>query len=321
MTAAQPRPELGQQTGRLMAPQPLSLDDILKPKLPVFATVGESIRLTFANLGSLFAVSWIWLLLVMLPVAMLPTWLMLQGMEQAQPDATAGQSPLPFPVDSLLFMTVVSVLAQLVVIVPLASIAVNWHRLILRGEPATTAKALRLDRPVWRYIGIAFLLFLMMVIPYAVQMALADQWLQLGTQRWELAAAVLVAAILVTLVLAVVGLRLSMILPGVAVENGDAQLSTAWQATRGHTLRLIAITLLISLVAMLASMVISFVSALIMLATGALDLEAASVTMPPLHQLIGMQVVMTLVNLVVGAVFLTFLSIGYRYFFERERVT
>jgi hypothetical protein len=47
-----------------------------------------------------------------------------------------------------------------------ASIAVNWHRFILRDEVGQSA--IRLDRPVWRYAGNSLLAVLLSVFPVAV---------------------------------------------------------------------------------------------------------------------------------------------------------
>src|SRR5215831_1174888 len=127
-------------------------------KLPVWQSVRASYAIVTRNLGQFARIVWLWLLL-MVPVHVALGWLV-----QAIPAAAGSQAAfgwvravaeaLPLPIE-LPFM---------------ASIAVAWHRLVLRQERVTRPAYLRFDRVVWRYTLCSFALFLM---PRAVPVSCA----------------------------------------------------------------------------------------------------------------------------------------------------
>ena len=119
-------------------------------KLPVWQTVGACYATVARNLGQLVRISWLWLL-IMLPVYAVTHWLAPDRLEMP-----------PRPLRDAL------VVLPLIVELPfLGSIAVAWHRLILREEWVTRAIYLRLDKPVWLYALYSFALWALAYGPLA----------------------------------------------------------------------------------------------------------------------------------------------------------
>ncbi|HEU4381581.1 MAG TPA: hypothetical protein VFR73_23670, partial [Hyphomicrobiaceae bacterium] len=126
----------------------------------------------------------------------------------------------------------------------LASIAVVWHRFILRQERVTRLVCLRLDRTVWRYALFSFLFLLLMLVPWYFVIPL----LLLGIVALD-EAAVLWAILFLPLAFLVVP-RFSLVLPAAALGE-RLSLRQAWRNTRGNTLRLALATALCTLPAAL----------------------------------------------------------------------
>ncbi len=275
-------------------------------KLPVFATVGEAVEFTFSNLGTLIAISWKWLLLVLIPATLIPGWIMISSLEALAQAPAPGTPQPPIPDETMRSLAAVSVIASLATIPALASIAVNWHRFVLRRERATGLSGLRLDAPVWRYIGVGLLLMLLTMMPFLV---LAPDQLQPGATR--IRPEVIIGLLVVSLVLSVVALRLSMVLPGVAVQNPNARLANVWRATRGHTWRLLAIVLVIAVAAYLALLVVGLI---------VLGVLESGTKEPPIAAMSTMMLVSFVLNHLFGVVVLSFMSIGYRHFYESGQI-
>jgi len=103
------------------------------PKLPVWQTVRASYAIVGRNLRQLVRICWMWVL-IMVPVYMGLDWLAETWAGESGARATHRwlreiAAALPSPVD-LPF---------------LASIAVAWHRLVLREERVTRVAYVRLD--------------------------------------------------------------------------------------------------------------------------------------------------------------------------------
>ena len=200
------------------------------PKLPVWRTVGACYATVFRNFSQLLRISWLWLL-IMLPV-------------YAAAQRIISPSPA-YEMDGFL----ISMLPSVLELPALASIAVAWHRLVLRQEHVQGAMYLRLDRVVWWYAAI-LLFFLVLTVgplvfagtrlstlpgypdnPQAVLMPLL--------QAYASIAAFLGIGIFVLP-------RLSLVLPAGALGE-QMTLGEAWRATRGNTWRLAWASLLCSL--------------------------------------------------------------------------
>lgn len=114
----------------------------------------------------------------------------------------------------------VQLVSGLVSIIAVCSMAVSWHRFILRDE---LGPAFRLDGNVMRYAGNTILIMLVMVVPSLL----------------------LIASILILPAMAAVALpalvllggtitRLSVKLPAVALGNRSFGFRNAWEATAGN---------------------------------------------------------------------------------------
>ena len=135
--------------------------------------------------------------------------------------------------------------------VPLASIAVAWHRILLFDERDKSAVYLRLDWLVLSYFGFAVLLYAISLAPvFFVRgvgqlMALttdiettgtagdaATPGFMLGPSAQSIISGLQVIAVLIFLALSA---RLSVMLPGKAIGDGGQTIKATWEATRSHT--------------------------------------------------------------------------------------
>jgi hypothetical protein len=118
--------------------------------LPVGAAFSHSINSTINNLKFAFHVSWPWLI-VLLPVSIFTN--VYFQLHPFQPNT------VPDVQSSLL-----ALLSAVIEIVVFASIAVAWHRYILKDEvPQSIGQRLRVDSVVLRYVGNTILIWLRML--------------------------------------------------------------------------------------------------------------------------------------------------------------
>ena len=209
--------------------------------VPVFV---EVLRGTIDNLGAAFRMAWPWLLLLVpLQIAAI--------LYQARQTASAHE-------DWGLGTSLVSIGCMLIAFLAGASIAVNWHRYLLLDEEA--AERLRVDRPVWRYIGNGLLLmlplFILMIVfvtPMTVIFGLAFLEDELATADVWLTVAILLG----TLVPLAVLQRLSLKFPAVAIGRDDYGFRDSWRGTRGYFLRILGFTLLSTALSLPAAVLFS----------------------------------------------------------------
>lgn len=174
-----------------------------------------------------------------------------------------------------------------------SSIAVNWHRYILRDQmPGSMAEILRLDAPVWRYASFTLLNILIVMLPAG---------LLLGLNMALLPAIPL--AVVAVVIAAVVLLRLSLVLPAIALGRSDFGYRDALAATEGQMLPLTGL-LFVNLAIIFA-----------LLAGFALLLMVASALPLPLSALIA-AIVSLLANLVLAIFSVSLLSSLYGFYIE-----
>ena len=129
------------------------------------------------------------------------------------------------------------VIVWIVLLVTWLWIAVGWHRFVLLEEEASVVPPLRVDRMLG-YLGKSILItLLLMVVAVPLGMVagmLIGPMLVKATSGGAAIFALGLFALVVYLPLAVIGLRLSSVLPGVALEPG-MPLFKGWEATRGQT--------------------------------------------------------------------------------------
>jgi hypothetical protein len=96
-------------------------------KLPFWRTLGEAYGVWFKNLPELIRIAWLWIL-IMAPIVGLFMWWQAPITMEVMQNARAGKLD-PDPALSALMQVI-----NLVIILPiLSSIAVAWHRLLLRN--------------------------------------------------------------------------------------------------------------------------------------------------------------------------------------------
>jgi hypothetical protein len=200
------------------------------PKLPLFRTVGQAYALWARHFSDLIRICWLWMLLMVPILAIWDWWQTAQVAEFVQ-GIHAGQPHVdPHPA-----LTWVSVFVSKLIMLPaLASVAVAWHRLLLRDEYPGPGFYLRLDRIVAGYAMLAFLIGLIITVPSAV-IAVLPQIMTGGTTAAVvqfLVNAAMIAAIFIVP-------RLSLVLPGIALGREDATLATAWRISKRNTWRMI----------------------------------------------------------------------------------
>ena len=224
------------------------------PKLPVWQSVRASYAIVARNLGQLVRMCWLWVL-IMVPVYAAMDWL--EGTWSRQFGAQAAYhwmleitAALPSPVD-LPF---------------LSSIAVAWHRLVLRRERVTQPAYVRLDGVVWRYALYA-LVFLLLergtLICFVLAQNLATEADFMDSTRLliELLGAPAATAAVIAIGLLVLP-RLSLVMPATALGE-RLSLRHAWRITRGNTLRLGMATALCMLPAVTLAMLVPLLMLLV----------------------------------------------------------
>jgi hypothetical protein len=266
-------------------------------KLPLFRTVGQAYALWARNFSDLIRICWLWMLL-MVPILAIWDWWqaaqaaeILQGIHAGQPFAD------PHPV-----LTWGSVLVSKLIMLPaVASVAVAWHRLLLRDEHPGTGFYLRLDRIVAGYAILAFLIGLIITLPSTAIMVLP----QIMTAGGGVTAVVIFQLLVnVAMIVAIfIVPRLSLVLPGIALGRDDATLATAWRLSKRNTWRMVwaSFFCLLPLIAISGG-----ISSWLLLSS------------PD-------RAVVTLVSLVIGLLWIPggmisvgMLSLAYRHFFEQR---
>jgi hypothetical protein len=293
-------------------------------KLPVWQTVGDCYATVARNLGQLVRIGWLWLL-IMIPVYAALLWLhrvveedvvLLEWqMDLALRGWDAAAAAAAVALD---YATVVVTFVSLVVESSfLASIAVAWHRLLLRQERVTAAAYLRLDRRVWLYALYSLLLALLTALLAICAVLVANQdslmWttvavlgglgtmlLLLGIQTLGQAMAVLAAVAAVLLVLP----RLSLVLPALALGERLSP-EQAWRISRANTLRVGLATFLCALPALVPTLAFLWWAW-----TGGSDQSQAAYVVR--------QVVHSLCYAVLVIFGVTLLSLAYRFFTARQ---
>ena len=173
-------------------------------KLSPFKAISHSLNAVFNYRTMALRLGMFWIPLLFL-IGLAEWLLMPQGAISEQP----GFNP---------FFETVSAIAGLAAF---SSLAVSWHRFILRDELSSPT---RLDRPVWRYAGNSLLIMLVVLVPVVI-VALVLSRLPPG-----------LSVLLVPLALAAgtVATRLCIKLPAVALGNDSFTFRDAWRISEGN---------------------------------------------------------------------------------------
>ncbi len=245
--------------------------------LPVWQTIIDAYRATFANWRYAIRISWAWLILTFA----------LDALREALTSDQASRS-------ILLWVTVAMLYS-----IPLSSLAVAWHRKLLREESFDDRVYLRLDLTVWRYFVYVALLDLILAalfVALLIPSLIATQWTPPAS---------IYALFVVPLLLALLAFfRLSTLLPGLALGREHMSFQDAWHRTRGNTLRIFLGTVLCTLGPGLVTLPVE-------MAVGEIkpSLSLAFVAWAAFDGI---------TSLMVGFFALSFLSFSYRFFFMSE---
>lgn len=266
------------------------MTDRLSPtKLPLWRTIAVAYATTFRELPQLIRIVWLWLIVLSALIAA-STWLLWDASSSERTVDWAGA---------------VGILGS---IVAASSMAVAWHRLVLKDEHVDSSY-LRLDRVVVRYIVYSVLFYAVLSLPFMPFVLFVPPHDSLASpsdlEVEANAAACLVCFGLPALFLIgfLVAGRLALVLPGIALGDGAGPtFAEAWRRTRNNTWRLL---------------VGGFATAL--------PLLAAVIALPYGSEIqSGWEYAVTAVAVEVlgatlGMVAITYLSLAYRHFFGEHR--
>ncbi len=201
-------------------------------KLPVTRALGHAIKSTTDNISFAFHISWPWMLLLLPLNVAVNLYLVFKGVQDAK-FLTAQSFLLIIP------LAIASIVAY-------CSIAVNWHRYVLLDEVAEGWQRLRVDSLMWRYIGNAILIGLILFAGGFVAILVFSLvgW-GLGAAVGEASLIVIVPSVLVLYAYALVSAyRLAVKLPSVALGRNDFFMRDAWRATAGNFWQILGLVLL-----------------------------------------------------------------------------
>lgn len=259
--------------------------DTKQPLLPVFATIEQSYGLAWQHRRDYWQIARWWVLLT-LPFYFIFNWLTWSEME-------AVLCPQPgHEIVNATSSLVVGAIHALTFILVGASIAVAWHRLVLRGEPVPSGRYLGYGPLVKTYALFGFYLFLMSEIPLFV-MSTASRDLD------GVYAAIVFGVFLSMFVILFYMVRIMVKLPAIAVENEEATVMEVLRRTRWNFWRLLWGMVFTVAPSIVVSMFVPLVC------TGNMK-GAVYYTIMHYTYLI-----------VVMPIMLSFLSLSYQFFFER----
>src|SRR6266853_1787472 len=134
---------------------------VAPPKLRLWRTVGQAYAVWARNFQDLIRTAWLWMLLTA-PVLAIFFWWEEPHLMETMRLTRAGT---PFADPEPLLTLVSQIVGQLILLPALASVAVAWHRLLLRDEHPDPGIYLRLDSIVVGYAILAFWIGLITLAP------------------------------------------------------------------------------------------------------------------------------------------------------------
>ncbi len=176
--------------------------------LPVTMIAKAAYKAVFHPFKSFLSRTWAWTLLIWAVTAV---------------SSIASEMLLPWE-------GVAELLSTLLVIPLFAGLAITWHRTVQLGENAGGMQALHFQRREWRYIGVQFLLPMMVLAPSLLLVAV-------GAIIGEDHRLVLIApAVILVGVFFYVLTRLALAFPLIAIDASHA-LGTSWRLMKGKLWR------------------------------------------------------------------------------------
>jgi len=256
--------------------------------LPFWATVKGSYRLAWKYRMEYLRISWCWLA-VAAPVLFIYdylTWHFLgvsfcSDFHQLRMEASAH----------LTRFFVVGLLQTALKLLLGVSIAVAWHRLILRNEKVPR-HYLRFDRVVWDYFMVALFIFFLEQLPALVNLIIHDM---------PIMSFVSLAVSIISLFIAV---RISVLLPARALGVQQITVKETLQRTRSNFWRLFWGQILCALC------ILPFLPLFFLIKTAGCGSDMIGALASTVNILLYM--------LIIPPVFLSFLSLSYQHFFEKD---
>lgn len=194
-------------------------------KFPVWSTVAACYSIVLRNFAQLVRIAW-FLLLIMVPVYAVTYWL-------AWPWSADTTAEIGGVLNQ--FFTW---LPNLIELPFLASIAVAWHRLLLRQERFGGNLYFRFDATVWRYAALSLALLIASTAPLYYSPSSSPGEIEIG---------IFISLIAIVVAMSFLVLpRLSIALPAIALDE-RLTLARAWRLSRGNSWRLGIATLLCAL--------------------------------------------------------------------------
>ncbi|MDA0780837.1 MAG: hypothetical protein PQ612_06850 [Rickettsiales bacterium] len=188
-------------------------------KLPLWKTVKESYRLAWKNRAEYFKISWIWLTIsaVVTFLYNLIFWKEISAISCI----SISKVKLEFSTISSSFIV------SLVVAMCGASIAVAWHRLILRGERVVSSHYLRLDKVVWNYFALAALILFLETAPQLISPSINNSPAISSSESLM----ILITSIIYLFIICY-SVRIVVMFPAIALELPDVSIKKVLRKTR-----------------------------------------------------------------------------------------
>ncbi len=263
-------------------------DGQIQTKLPLIASVIEAFELTSANIADLAKLMWLWLLILIAVQAVIYGFLWPFELESRTNPASATLIPVLLP-------AMISTLIG-------TSIAVGWHRRLLKKEKIASSSNLRLDNYVWRYFLWAFLLVILCLAPIIIFIELVAAMPPTEAEPTEeLPELLFLGLTLSALVIWLFTPRLALLLPAIAIGQ-NVSLQELWKRTRSNTWHLFTGIVLTSLPVLIIMLSIY--------AYLGFDYQA-----PTRQAFVVENCLIEVLSLLIGMFSVSFLSVAYRHFF------
>jgi hypothetical protein len=279
-------------------------------KLPLWQAIQLAYTTYFHFFVDVMRIAWLWVVTCILSTGITSYVQRSYAVAFAESHSDALPGRIEWPTGIVVLLLVSSLLP----LIGSISIAVAWHRRLILGERPRLSGSNVATVELWRYIGTTVAIWMVIWIPGLIMffalVGLSTVATALGKAGAGLSVISFLANFAGVLVLVAMMLRLSLLLPAMAVGNRHLTVTQALRRTRGNTWRigwgLMACTLVPMLIIHLAVLAL----------TGFPDPRSGSGG--------GLLALSTTVNVAYVAYYLLvmpiaigFLSIAYRHFFAR----
>lgn len=283
------------------------------PKLPLGTTISLSYAWFFQKFADVLRISWLWLVLCTVVIGVV-NWMQMAwfaAMLSNIPKEAAHFVPPVRPFGFFWF----SLVLYAVVTLGTVSIAVAWHRRIILDERPGLSGSNIATGPVWRYLGIGFVLGLLFFLPLIV--ILVPGLLLFGPSPGQQPNGTFFLLMPIVFILYIVSLaillRLIVLLPARAIGDVGLTFGQAWRRTRGNIWRMFW-GLVACVVPPIIALQIVFV--VVMTTVGWPRMLPGAPGAFPVLGLTLMNTLLYVLHILTVPIYLGFLSHSYRHFFQ-----